>query len=589
MKIDLSFECKIDPQRVQLYNRIAIEINRRFTDVIESFSKEHAKSIDWWVSSPASRNTLASPLFHYCCCIALLQELIRKKEPISEIITDSRAFKKIIEDYLARQRVNAKVTLGRLTIKQLVRKMIRPICFIFGIPLRHLLLFIEAKKIRSPRKQSFDGPLTLLDTFILPGHIEKGRYYPGLMEVLSEKEKQNICFVPLLYGFRPWEYLSVVGQLRRSKRNYILKEDYLKVKDYLYACGHVFRIRALRMKPHLFCGMDISPLVREEIRSFRGFGASFIALLNYSFARRLKQSGVQLRIVIDWFENQAIDRGWNAGFRQFFSQSVTRGYQGFIATSHYLCMYPTEEERENLVIPQEVMVIGRGLVQSVRKFCPSLDVRVAPAFRFQNVWQERKFFPDAHAYTVLIALPIILMEATHILTLITYSKNRFDKSVRFWIKPHPTTTPSQIRRSFGAEWPDRFEFVDGDFDTYVQKSNLVITSASSTCIETLAMGIPVIVVVSRAGLAQNPIPESIKSDSWRLCHSEKELLDAIGYYRALDQEAIERYREEGKAIRDEFFTPVTKESTRTFLLLPQAEDELTGRENKRGMSSLSGL
>ncbi|MCK4830474.1 hypothetical protein KA005_82920, partial [bacterium] len=500
---------------------------------------------------------MTSPLFHYCCCIALLQELIRKKEPVSEIITDSRAFKKVIEDYLTGQGIGAKVTLARLPMKQRLKEIIRPVYTLFGIPLRHLILFIVARRTKNLGKPVPSDPLTLIDTFVMHGYIEKDRYYPGLMNALSEKEKEGVWFIPHLYGFRPWQYLSVVKKLRMAERNFVLKEDYLKFRDYLFAWGHILRIRTLRIKACLFQGVDISRLVREEMRSFRRSGSSYVPLLNYRFAKRLRKANIKLRIVVDWFENQNIDRGWNAGFRRYYPETLTRGYQGFVVTPHYLCMYPTEEEKKNVVIPHEIMVIGKGLVRSARKFCPHLKVLVAPAFRFQQVWQERKYFPASSEYAILVALPIMVSDAVHILTMLAHGKASLNKNIRLWIKPHPTMPLAVIKKNFGAGWPEEFEFVSGDFNDCVEKSNLLISSASSVCLETLAKGIPVIVVGNRHGLTHNPIPETITEDIWRLCYTHEEIVDAIQFYKNRSPKKIKEHEEAGKRIREEYFEPVT--------------------------------
>lgn len=565
-ELDLQYKGKIPSKYVKLWNQIACESHQPFTDFIDSISKQHAKSIDWWVSSPASRNTFASPLFHYCCCIALLQELIRRKEPVSGIITDSRAFKKILEDYLDRHEINARVTLARLPVKQRLKEFIRPIYVIFGIPLRYLLLFFVARQTLSLRRHLPLEPLTLIDTFIMPGYIERDRYYPGVLDALSESEKKRVWFVPHLYGFRPWQYLSVVGRLCKSDRNFILKDDFLKFGNYWCLWKYLFRIHKLQIKPSLFCGIDISPLVREELTSFRNVGSSYVPLLNYSFAKRLKETGVKLRLAIDWFENQNIDRGWNAGFRCFFPEAETIGYQGFIVSAHYLCMHPTEAEKDSGVIPHKVAVIGKGLTESARRFCPDLDVCVAPAFRFQHVWQKRKYFPAENVYTILVALPIVISDAVYVLKLLSPAADEAADSAPFWIKPHPTASQSQIQSAFGPGWLEQFEFVSGDFNDCVEKSNLLImSSASSTCMETLAKGIPVIVVGNSFGLTHNPIPETITSDIWRLCYSPEEIKKAIQFYKSRGPEKIKEHEEIGRRIREEYFEPVTREGVRQFL------------------------
>jgi hypothetical protein len=565
MKLDFCFHGKLEPQCVPFYNQIVSRIEKPFINLIDSLSRQHAKSVDWWVSSPASRNTFASPLFHYCCCIALLQELIRGKEHFTEIITDSKVFKRIIEDYLAKQRVNAGVTWVRLPAKQRLKELVRPIYTIFGLPLKQLLLFFAAKLTRSLRKPLPAEQLTLIDTFVMLGYIEKDRYYPGLLEALSEEEKQHVWFVPHLYGFRPWHYLSVLKRLRKAERNFISKDDFLKFRDYWSLWKHLFRVRKLQIKPTFFRGVDISSLVREELTGYRGVSSSYIPLLNYCFAKRLKKAGVKLRLVIDWFENQNIDRGWNAGFRRFFPDTETIGYQGFIVSAHYLCMYPTEIEKDSRVIPHKVAIIGSGLAQSARRFCSELDVCIAPAFRFQHVWQKRKYFPAVDGHTVLVALPIMINEAVHILKLLAHAANEMADNTRFWIKPHPTASKSQIQTAFGTGWPDSFEFVGGDFNDCVEKSNLLISSASSACMETLAKGIPVIVVGNNSGLTHNPIPKTITDDIWRLCYSSGDITKAIQFYKSRSQEKIKEHEEAGRRIREEYFEPITRDGVREFL------------------------
>ena len=565
MKLYFTADATINPEHSVLLNRIAVDIRKPFTELVESISRQNKDRLDWWISSPASRNTFVSPLFHYCCFIALLQELIREKESLYEIAVDSKALKKILEDYLARQGVNVRVTLSRLPLKQRLKELAWPIYTIFGLPLKHLLLFFAAKSIRSLRKPLLSDPLTLIDTFVMHGYIERDRNYPGLLDALSAKEKERVWFVPFLYGFRSWEYVSVIKQLRRSKRNFILKEDYLKVRDFLFAWGHFLRVRSLKIKPCLFQGVNISRLIQEEIKSFKGMGASYSPLLNYRFAGRLKQANIKLRLVVDWFENQNIDKGWNAGFRRFFPQTLTRGYQGFAATPHYLCMYPTEEEKKNAVIPHEIMVIGKGLERPCRKFCPDLHMLVAPAFRFQKVWQERKYFPALSEHTILVALPVLLNDAIHILNMLVHGKADLNKEIRLWIKPHPATPISVIKKGFGREWPKELELVTGDFSDCVEKSNLLISSASSACLETLAKGIPVIVVGNRHGLTYNPIPGTITEDIWRLCYSPKEIAKVIQCYKNRSQEKIKEHEEAGKKIREEYFEPVTRENVIKFL------------------------
>ncbi len=573
MKLYFTVDTRTNPEHSILYNQIAVDIRKPFINIIESISKQHAESIDWWVSSPASRNTIASPLFHYCCCFALLQELIRANKHLAEIITDSKAFKKILEEYLVGQGIGVKVTLARLSMKQYLAEILRPAYTLLRIPIQHLILSLIAKRTQHLRKSFPPNPLTLIDTIVMRDYIERDRNYPGLLDVLSVKERKSVWFVPLLHRIRPWQYMSIIKQLRRCKRNFVLKEDYLKLRDCLFASwGHVLRIRTLKIKLCFFHGVDIAGLIQEDMKRWKGVESSYSSLLNYRFARRLKEADVKLRLVIDWFENQNIDRGWNAGFRRYFPKVKTIGYQGFIVSPHYLCMYPTREEKDNRVIPHKVAVIGKGLAQSVRRFCSDLDVSIAPAFRFQHVWRKKKYLPAENIFTILVALPLPISEAVYILKLLD-SVIRNNTDTQLCIKPHPATSETQIRKVYGVACSRQFQFVNEDFEDCVEKSNLlIISSASSTCMETTAKGIPVIIVASQHGLINNPIPESIVDDIWQLCYSPEEIKKAIQFYQNRSPYQIKRHEQVGRNIRPEYFEPVTRKGVKKFLDIIEVEE-----------------
>lgn len=122
-----------------------------------------------------------------------------------------------------------------------------------------------------------------------------------------------------------------------------------------------------------------------------------------------------------------------------------------------------------------------------------------------------------------------------------------------------------IKTACGVILSEQFNFMCGDFNDCVEKSNLLVSSASSACMETLAKGIPVIIVGNNSSLTHNPIPETITSDIWRLCYTSQEIVDAIQFYQNRNPEKIKEHEEDGKRIREEYFEPVTRDGVREFL------------------------
>ena len=106
MKIDLSIGVEL-PSFISIkIDEIAKETRKDYTELISIVSQNNSlgNNIDWWVQSPASRNTIASPLFYYLCIIRLINRLINENHYISEIIVDSFALKIIIKDLVSKRK-----------------------------------------------------------------------------------------------------------------------------------------------------------------------------------------------------------------------------------------------------------------------------------------------------------------------------------------------------------------------------------------------------------------------------------------------------------------------------------------------------
>ena len=149
-------------------------------------------------------------------------------------------------------------------------------------------------------------------------------------------------FVATFYGTGLLGIANAILELKKSGANYLFKERFLNLRDILFAWlwwPRAYRLSA-RIQPTYFHGVDVAPLVKEELGTLSGVAGSAAALMNYRFPMRLARNGIKVRLVIDWFENQVIDKGWNAGFKKYLPETDLIGYQGFFVPPHYLCMYP---------------------------------------------------------------------------------------------------------------------------------------------------------------------------------------------------------------------------------------------------------
>lgn len=568
-KLDLSVRGKLSIEMAILFNQISDESRIPFTHFIEQCSQPYKQKLDWWVASPASRNVLASPLFHYYCGFKLVLRLIEQKKLPPEIVVDSKAFGEILKKLFLETENSVNICLNR-SWKSRIRIWLFPFLPFLFFAFHYFFIKLCAWKSAKVQKDLKISPHALIDTFVFPGFIENDRTYTGLWENLSAEEQEKIYFVPNLHGFSYSELHSTYCKLRKSQKKFLIKEDFLKISDYLYALSHSFRIFLWKFPNAYFEKVNVSSLIREELWSNLGYSSSVMGLLNYRFARRLKKRKFSMNIVINRFENQVIDKGWNAGFLKYFPEVKCIGYQGFIMSEQYLCMYPTRFEHECGVLPSTVAVIGKGHKSNRKEFFSDLKMMVAPALRFHGVWEERKYWPNKTYFTGLIALPIVVEDCCMILKLMEQSLSYLSekhKPVRLWVKKHPAVTLKKIKQNYGAPLPECFNFIDADFNESVEQADLLFGNLSSTCLETLAKGIPVVVVGNANGLTHNPIPRSIENKIWCLANTPESIAVALEFYQEQLRGGKENFQETGDQIREDFFEPCNANGVRKLLQL----------------------
>jgi hypothetical protein len=562
MTLDFRYRGQLAPKYKSRYDRVVHRISQPFTCVIDAISKRQYGNMSWWVSSPASRNILLSPLFTYCSFLSLLHELVEDRIEITKILTDSRALGKILSAYLEANNLCVEICLYPRPKKRIRKRL----CNVVRTPFHHLCLHIWIRWIRRFRGGRPKPGATLIDVFVVPNHVEDDRYYSGLMEELTDAEWKNIWFVPCFSGFSRRQLYSAIPTLYESSRNILLKECYLHISDYVFAWYQTFRSRCIKVGEVSFLGFDITTLVHEELGDGRGFPSAFTAMLNYRFPKRLRLAGIRPECVINWFENQCIDKGWNAGFRRFYPKIAVKGYQGFVIPGNYIWLSPSCEETTGGVIPRQIAVVGKGMIPIIKRFCSELNVNIGPALRYRQVWKSRVQYPGYFFFTIVVPLHLVLGEIRRMLRMLIGVQSKLnDPRIRWWIKPHPGMSAEKVRRAIKEPWPGNFTFIDGDFRPWLEQSHLLISNTSSTCLESLAKGVPVVILGNPTGVTFNPIPETVSEEIWRLCHSENDLMDAIKYFRRNYSSKRNQYEKIGLQIRAHYFEPVTPIAARRLI------------------------
>lgn len=568
VKLYLTKDTNLPHEYSLLLDSIAMDLRLSFTQCIQEIGKGRERNPDWWVSELASRNTYVNPLFLRCCYLEMVRRLLDHQEPIEEITADSFGLYRALRRLRKERRYQVKMKfrwLSRLWIISCFKPFIT-----FGYRVSILIrqryaAFVTRRYARSPKEE-----IMIVDTFVFDhsfrGYAFEDRYYGEFGGCLSEEQLRSVWLIPTLLNVR--KYTAIFLAMRSAKENFLAKEDFLRISDYVYALGYSLRAIALRPKQTKMGELDITPLVRSAWFESLASNGSIEGLLKFRFALRLKEKNVRIRLVIEWFENQNIDKGATIGFRTYYPEVKIVGYQLGIEYPFYLCYYPTAQEFRSSVLPHQIAVSGKKFIDAVKEFAPELDVVLAPAFRNRGVWKERKHYPDTNFFTVMVILPITLYESEDILELVaSIPPDILPNMLRLWIKLHPAGARKEVIERYTKTMARNLEFIEGTFDEWVEKCDLIVGNNSSALLETLARGIPVVVVGSRRGIIQNPVPNSVQSDLWRVCYTPVEFSSALDFYASQKNEGRRSFLEAGRKVRNDYFEPVTEDAVRRFLRL----------------------
>ena len=488
-------------------------------------SNNNIKNVSWLLGV-VCRNTYISLLHDRFCRLQLLEDRLKDQSLMySAILIDSKSMYLPVSQLLQRYSCSAKIRICGNTRRKsfhLLKNLIKNIYICFNN--WFWALCFNQKKVK-PK-----GSVILLDLFLLkngfnPDMTISDRYYTGLINCLDGDQKKQVYYLPTLFGLRyPHDWFQQFQNIVKSRSNILLKEFWLGWRDYLMAISQSLTLhKSITIIPK-WKEIDISTMVEEELFLERGSYAISSSFLLYLSFKRYKDDGLRITGIIDWFENQVIDRALYLGVHKFYPQVETKGYMGIYLAGYYAGSVPMSYEYQAGILPNELFVVGRKYIANKRKYCQEIKVSTAPAFRFQSVinfYQETDIQKDK----IILAMPMMIEESRQIIELAF--KTVLPKKYSWIIKTHPATPYDKLLHSIPNKVINSFVFTDRDLVDLFQEAHLLVTNASSVALEAVVSGVPVAIVGNRSGPTINPLHYIVDNIYWSICYTPKDLINTI--------------------------------------------------------------
>ena len=505
------------PQNIkEIFFKENIKNRSKYTSWIENLSKNYKQDLDWWLTAPSSRNPFVSNLHKHLSILDTLEK-IKNKTKFIDIIFNTKSIFPILENWSKKNNINIKLNFKKKEVKK------NNFFFVFNTLVFNIIVFLYirlfVKKV-DLKKRSLNKKIILIDVFQVI--YSKNRYYQNLDKKLKDRNKEIFYIPTFIIQKNIFKVFKIINSIKN--KNYIFKEHHLNLGDIFFAFLHFYRKNKFKNRFKKYGTWNLSNSVNEEIRDLSDYPSAFISILNYCFFRKLSQKKVKIFKSINWFENQTVDRGWNYGFRKFYPNAETFGYQGFTHYSQYMNTIPAKYEEDAKIIPNKILTIGKAYKKLKKEFFKNTNVLVAPALNYQFLFKN---FKKKNKGNILIVLSGIEGPDKKLLEWVSFCLKK-EKNLKIKIKPHPVLPIDLLIKKKFVEIKDKIPVLSGSLSKNLMNYNYVVCSGpTSATLESLAYGcfviVPVLDPCDEINLRSIKIPKNLYKFVYNKLEFSKEL------------------------------------------------------------------
>lgn len=554
----------------------ATEMRAPFMDWLDKLNWRYGSCPIWWLTQLSERNTMSSPLFLYVCYLKVVQRCLASQPQPVLIVVQSWGLLETIrrELHVLGETVCVISPLRRYfewCIAEL-RVVAAAILFWMNVAISWISARCTRKVAFSPHQITRPDRIVLLSTFfhesnLTPNGMFKDRYFPYLHEWLAEEGWD--VWVLATIADRYSSLVTKYGWMRRSSTHFIIPEDWLTFSDYIGAWLNGFQIGNYSTKIETFVGVEMTSLVAEECQRQMGVNAPRQADLFRRLPARLRQKGFEPVQIVGWSENQMKDKALVLGCHHAFPHVPQTGVNNTTLLPNLLNLFPTAIECESGVVADRYVCSGPLPARLLSEHSNGkLNTIVGCGLRYDYLHKlsagRSGIDHIDRDLIVLVALPVLLSIAVELLDCLTSIFIERDRT-QWCVKPHPDYHIDDLRPFLPDGIWQRLRLVDGSLAEWISYVDVVISAGSGVPLEAVSAGLPSIQIASATRLNYNPLAW-FEDESISLCFTANELQRDLDRISTLTTEDCERLASHAHKIRADWFSPVTPNGLRKFLL-----------------------
>ena len=525
-ELDLSYGGRLTVAQSKKLTDLESVVRAEYTEFVGDLTTINKISGVSWLLGVTCRDPFGSRVLELLLRLALLEYYLRIDEPPSEVHVQNDGLGVVAKNMCAAYKQPVKIVY---TVKENKSNfLLRLIDSVYNLFNQYLWpRVIRGKSQPNNSIILIEGVLTLA-SFNKNGEYKDG-YFPGLLEGVDQKKRRSVWYLILrTIGLRsPKEHIEFWRKIRNSRTRFIIKEDYLILGDYLWAFIKSYTlVKGIKKIPR-WRKYDVSSLLYDELSKALGNRTLIEALMCYRVFHRLRAAGITIDGVVDWHENQVIDRALCLGVRKNYPNCLIKGYQGYVVPEYYVHHDVSSFEKKANTVPDEICVVSPLLFQQKKQYCEQQLVTPSPALRFTVIDTEGFEQKNEARNMILLALPIHANISRQILKI--GSQMNIGPNDRFLVKRHPHMDKAKLANLLEETMMDHDKVVNTEesLRELYHRTKLTISTGSSVCIESITAGVPVAIAGNLSGPPMNPLAGRISNRYWKICYFAEEVEELL--------------------------------------------------------------
>ena len=552
--------------KLRYYKKIFVFEN---SDLFSNIRKNHKRYLDkineilaklnfdnnnyfWWAFNFTSKNPLNSLLISKLLDVfAIIDSIEKNEEKKYKIFGISPGQKSILESYFGSEyKFSFQLKKTLINKLKLFFSLIKTFC--------RIIITFGFFKINYRKKDNFN--IVLFSFIDGINRSEKDPYFGNLIDKIKKKYPQKkIGYLFLLYS----PFMKMKKDLINEKNNFNLLFSYLKINDFFWLLGQVFKTFRFKPKVEIFNYKNKNILIRNLIQEtiLEEISKGFVEnLLVYRAFKRINKIE-KIEKILYPFENKPIEKLMLIGIKNKFK---TIGYQHTSITERHLSFKLLKNELNVNPLPDKIVTIGevtRKWMIDKGNFNPS-KIKEGVALRTNLISLKKNNSFDANKIKLLFVFSSSINEIVLCINFLQKVIPRNKIICRFRFHKH---FPFYKLKKDHQNWVNKnIQLISDDsLQNDLSWTNMTLYISSSVALESLLVGKPII-WLDIDKLNSNPLLYNNIHNSWRVKYS-KELINIIHEIFYLSDKEKKQKALKGKEFAESYMKPKKFFKTKTFL------------------------